>query len=248
MKNILLDIAYNGADFHGWQIQPNAVTVQQTLCDSIEKLTSRRVNLIGCSRTDSGVHANMFICNFQTESAIPPDKFADALNCELPDTIVVKRSALVDDSFHSRYDCKGKRYIYRILNSKNKCPFRNRLVYYYPYEINVQTLDETAKDFMGTHNFSAFCAAGSDVVDRVRTIRNFDVYRHNDEVIFSVEGDGFLYNMVRIMVGTLLDISRGKIDKDSVSRIIQSKNRDNAGVTVPGEGLYLDRVFYDEDY
>ncbi|MBQ7580127.1 MAG: tRNA pseudouridine(38-40) synthase TruA [Clostridia bacterium] len=245
MKNILLNISFNGSFFHGWQIQPNAVTVQQTLCDAIKNLTNESVNLIGCSRTDSGVHANSFVCNFKTESTIPPEKFADALNCELPDTVVVKESFEVPESFHARYDCKGKRYVYRILNTKTKSPFFNGLVFHYPYEIDVEKLDRASKDFVGTHDFTAFCAAGSDVADKVRTIRSFQVFRRGDEVVFSVEGDGFLYNMVRIMVGTLLDIGRGKIDQNSIKKIISEKSRDNAGVTVPGEGLYLDEVFYD---
>lgn len=244
MKNVLLEISFNGAYFHGWQIQPNAVTVQQTLRDAIESLTHEKINLVGCSRTDAGVHANSFYCNFKTESTVPPDKFADALNCSLPDTIVVISSKEVPESFHARYDCTGKRYIYRILNTKTKSPFLNKLVYHYPYKIDCEMLDKAAKDFIGKYDFSAFCAAGCDVSDRVRTIGSFTVQRNGDEVVFSVEGNGFLYNMVRIMVGTLLDINRGVIDGDSIKKIIQSKSRDNAGVTVPGEGLYLDKVFY----
>lgn len=245
MTNILLNISFNGSAFHGWQIQPNAVTVQQTLCDAIEKLTGERLNVVGCGRTDAGVHANSFYCNFKTQSTVPPDKFSDALNCILPDTIVVKSSMEVSATFHARYDCDGKRYIYRILNSKTKSPFLCGLVYHYPYEIDCEKLNTAAKDFIGTYDFSAFCASGCEVVDRVRTIYDFNVYRQGDEVIFSVEGNGFLYNMVRIMVGTLLDIGRGKIDKDSIKKILLSKSRNNAGVTVPGEGLYLDEVFYD---
>ena len=245
MKNILLEISFNGAFFHGWQIQPNAVTVQQTLRDAIENLTNEKINLIGCSRTDAGVHANSFYCNFKTNSTVPSEKFADALNCSLPDSVVVVSSKEVPDSFRARYDCKGKRYVYRVLNTKAKSPFLNKLVYHYPYKIDCDMLDKASKAFIGKYDFSAFCAAGCDVSDRVRTIRDFSVIRQGNEVVFSVEGDGFLYNMVRIMVGTMLDINRGVIDKDSIKQIILSKSRDNAGVTVPGEGLYLDEVFYD---
>lgn len=248
MKNILLEVAFNGSCFHGWQIQPNAVTVQQTLCDAIKKLTGDKANLIGCSRTDSGVHANKFICNFKTDSSIPPEKFSDALNCDLPDSVVVKKSLEVPIDFHSRYDCLGKRYVYRILNTKNKSPFLTDLVYHYPYDIDCRMLNNAAKDFIGTYDFSAFCASGSEVEDKVRTIYSFTVVKTSSEVLFAVEGNGFLYNMVRIMVGTLLEINRGKIDDNSIKDIILSKSRNNAGVTVPGMGLYLDEVFYERSF
>ena len=149
MTNILLEISFNGSFFHGWQIQPNGVTVQQTLVDCIEELTGEHVNLIGCSRTDAGVHANKFVCNFKTESTIPPDKFADALNSKLPDTIVVNKSVEVSPDFHARYDCKGKRYVYRLLNTKNKSPFLCGLVYHYPYDVDVHILDSVSKDYVG---------------------------------------------------------------------------------------------------
>ena len=246
MKNILLEITFNGSFYHGWQIQKNAITVQQVLKEIIEKLTNEQIVLNGCSRTDAGVHANSFCCNFKTNSGIPSEKFADALNANLPSDIVVKKSENVPLDFHSRYDCKGKRYIYKILNSKSKNPFKEKLVYYYPYSIDVDLLNEQASDFVGEYDFTSFCASGSEVESKVRRIYDFTVERKDDEVIFSVTGNGFLYNMVRIMVGTLLDINTGKIEKDTIKEIIDKKSRANAGITVPGEGLYLDKVYYKE--
>lgn len=247
MKNIFLKISYNGSFYHGWQIQPNGVTVQQTLKEAIEELTDEKINLLGCSRTDSGVHAKEFCCNFKTNSTIPPEKFAQAINVKIPKSIVVLSSKQVSDDFHSRYDAKGKRYVYRLLNSKNESPFLDKLVYFYPYDVDADLMNAQAKDFIGTYDFSAFCASGSEVESKVRTIYDFSVERRGDEVVFTVSGDGFLYNMVRIMVGTLLDICSGKIEKGTVKDIIASKERSRAGVTVPGCGLYLEKVFYDED-
>lgn len=246
MRNILLEITFNGSFYHGWQIQNNATTVQQTLKETIEKLTNEQIVLNGCSRTDAGVHANSFCCNFKTDSTIPSHKFADALNANLPSNIVVKKSEEVLMDFHSRYDCKAKRYIYKILNSKNKNPFKDKLIYYYPYEIDVELLNEQSSDFVGEYDFTSFCASGSEVESKVRKIYDFTVERKDDEVIFSVTGNGFLYNMVRIMVGTLLDINSGKIQKDTIKEIIKKKSRDSAGITVSGEGLYLDKVYYEE--
>ena len=246
MRNIFLEISYNGAGYHGWQVQDNAVTVQQVLQDAIYSVFQKRENIIGCSRTDSGVHANIFCCNFRTESNIPIDKIPDALNANLPRDIVVLSSKEVPLEFHSRYDCIAKEYEYRILNSKKRNPFRDGLCWFYPYDLDEKLMNEECKVFIGMYDFSAFCASKSSVEDKTRTIYDFSVRRENDDVIFTVKGNGFLYNMVRIMVGTLVDISRGKIEKDSIRNIILSLDRDRAGVTAPPEGLYLNRVFYDE--
>lgn len=244
MKNIFLEICFNGSFYHGWQIQPNAKTVQQTLKDAVERITGESVNLIGCSRTDADVHANSFCCNFRTQSGIAPQKFSDALNSVLPENIAVKQSKQVHDNFHARYDCLKKTYVYKILNSRTRNPFMTNLCYLYSYHIDDNLLNMQSKDYIGKHDFTSFCASGSSAESKIRTIYDFKVERNNDEVFFTVEGDGFLYNMVRIMVGTLLEINNGKIERDTIKQIILEKKREKAGITVPGHGLYLDKVFY----
>ncbi len=244
MRNLLLTISFDGSAYHGWQVQENAVTVQQTLQDALEHICSRRDNIVGCSRTDAGVHANMYCCNIRTESVIDCNKLVGALNAVLPRDIAATDCKEVDFDFHARYDCKSKEYIYKIWNSPNKNPFLYNYSLHYKYPLDEKFLSEQAKMFVGTHHFDSFCAAGSSVDDTERTVMNACVEREGDMVIFRVEADGFLYNMVRIMVGTLIDISRGKIPPDSIDGIIAAKNRSVAGYTAPAHGLYLNKIHY----
>ncbi len=244
MRNLLLTLRYNGADFHGWQIQPNGNTVQQELCNAFKNISGNDENIIGCSRTDAGVHANMFCCNVRTECAVETSKIPDALNFYLPPEIAVYDCIEVDYDFHARYDCKGKEYVYLIYNGKHRNPFYEDKALFYPYEIDAEMLNMQAKDFIGTRDFSAFCSAGTEIIDKVREIYDCSVTREGDILKISVSGNGFLYNMVRIIVGTLLDIQKGKIQKGTIPQIIESKNRENAGVTVSPGGLYLNKVFY----
>lgn len=244
MRNLLLTLRYNGTNFHGWQIQPNGDTVQQELCSALKKISGNDENIIGCSRTDAGVHANMFCCNVRTECSVPAEKIPDALNFYLPSEIAVYDCKEVDYGFHARYNCKGKEYIYLIYNGKYRNPFYENKAMFYPYRIDAEMLNSQAKAFKGIHDFSAFCSAGTEVTDKVREIYNCSVERNGDLIEIRVSGNGFLYNTVRIIVGTLLDIQRGKIGKDSIPSIIESKNRDNAGATAVPDGLYLNKVFY----
>lgn len=244
MRNLLLTLRYDGTSFHGWQIQPNGMTVQQELCNAFKNLSGNDENIIGCSRTDAGVHANMFCCNVRTECAIPAEKVPDALNFYLPPEISVYACKDVDYDFHARYDCKGKEYVYRIYNGKYRNPFYENKAMFYPYELDAEMLNIEAKEFIGTHDFSAFCSAGTEIEDKTREIFDCSVTRNGDLVEVRVSGNGFLYNMVRIIVGTLLDIQRGKIEKGTIPSIIESRNRDNAGVTAAAHGLYLNKVFY----
>ena len=168
------------------------------------------------------------------------------MNSQLPDDIRVFGCEYVSADFHARFDCKGKEYIYKVWNGKTGNPFMNRYSLYYPYDLDEKLLDSQAKDFIGTHDFSAFCAAGSIVKDTVRTVKDFSVKREGQLVTFSVTGDGFLYNMVRIMVGTLLLTPAGRLQKGDIKNIILSENRENAGITAPAEGLYLNKVSYEE--
>ncbi len=244
MRNILLTISFDGTAYHGWQVQDNALTVQQTLQDALEQICSRRDNVVGCSRTDAGVHANMYCCNIRTEHPIACDKLVGALNAVLPRDIAALDCKEVDFDFHARYDCKSKEYIYRIWNSPNKNPFLYNYSLHYKYPLDEEFLCSQAKQFIGTYDFSSFCAAGSSVEDTVRTVKNASVERNGDEVIFRVEANGFLYNMVRIMTGTLIDIARGKIPENSIPQIIEAKNRFAAGYTAPARGLYLNKIHY----
>ena len=244
MRNILLTISFDGTSYHGWQVQENANTVQQTLQDGLEQICSRRDNVVGCSRTDAGVHENMYCCNVRTEHSIACDKLVTALNAVLPRDIAVLGCKEVGLDFHARYDCKSKEYIYRIWNSPNKNPFLYNYSLHYKYPLDAEFLSSQAKQFIGTYDFSSFCAAGSSVEDTVRTVMNACVERQGDEVVFRVEANGFLYNMVRIMTGTLIDISRGKIPENSIPQIIEAKNRFAAGYTAPARGLYLNKIHY----
>ena len=198
----------------------------------------------GCSRTDAGVHANMYCCNIRTENPIACDRLVTALNAVMPRDIAALDCREVDFDFHARYDCKSKEYIYKIWNSPNKTPFLYNYTLHYKYPLDAEFLSQQAKDFIGTHDFSSFCAAGSSVEDTVRTVMNASVEREGDMVIFRVEADGFLYNMVRIMTGTLLDIAKGKIPANSIPQIIDSGSRFAAGYTAPARGLYLNNINY----
>lgn len=244
MRNILLTIKYLGTAYSGWQVQANAPSVQQTLQDAIEKLFGVRESVVGCSRTDAGVHANMYCCNLRTSSALPCDVVVRGLNAHLPDDIAVLSCRDVDYDFHARYDCCGKEYIYIIHNSHIRDPFLLGRSWDFKKQIDAEFLNEQAQSFVGTHDFKAFCASGSSVQSTVRTVKSFRVTRDGENVIMSVKADGFLYNMVRIMVGTLTDITLGRIKPDTIPEIIASCERKNAGVTAPPQGLYLNRVYY----
>ena len=247
MARIKLTLRYDGTAYHGWQVQPNAVTVQQVLQDAIERITGVRSGVTGCSRTDAGVHAKMFCCAFDTASALRGDKLCNALNAVLPRDVSVYDATEVPDAFHPRYDAKGKRYCYQIYNGRHRDPFYDGYAVHVNRPLDDEALDRAAKAFLGTHDFAAFCASGSSVEDTVRTVTQADVVRKGDLVCFYVAADGFLYNMVRIMAGTLLDTASGRIDPETIGDIVASADRDRAGVTAPACGLFLDEVFYETE-
>lgn len=246
-RNICLTLSYDGSRFHGWQMQENAETVQGCLAAACERIFGHKVTLYGCSRTDASVHANIFCCNFRTEKETPCEKIKVGLNALIPDEIAVLTAKEVSSDFNARFDCRGKEYIYKVWNSRVRNPFLINKALHYPVPIDDRLLDKESKAFIGYHDFSAFCSSGTEVQDKRRTIYDFSVKREGDLVVFTVRGDGFLYNMVRIIVGTLLDINSGKIPVNSIPDIISSRDRVRAGVTARPEGLYLNSVFYDTD-
>ncbi len=244
MKRLLLTIKYDGTNYHGWQVQKNAITVQEVLQNAIEKVFLSRLDVKGCSRTDTGVHANMYCVSFDTDTTIENESIIRALNTYLPKDVAVVDCKEVDLEFHPRYNCKSKEYIYKLYNGKIRNPFLNNYAFQYRYPIDAEYLNNEAKAFIGKHDYCGFCSIKSDVEDTRRNVYSFDVWREGDMVYFKVSADGFLYNMVRIMVGTLLFVSEGKIKKGELSDVINSKDRKRAGKTAPPQGLYLNRVNY----
>ncbi len=246
MRNLLFEIAYRGTRYCGYQVQKNGVSVAQVLQDGIEAVFKERLPIVGCSRTDSGVHANQYFFHMHTDSSIPAERLVPALNCRLPEDISVLSCREVAEDFHARYDCVGKEYLYKIWVRKEKHPFEEDLSLHYPYRIDAERMHAAAQDFLGTHDFRGFCSVGADAESTVRTITKISVTREGEHVLVRVRGDGFLYNMVRIMVGTLLYVNYGIKPGETVREIIASGDRLRAGHTAPAHGLYLNRVFYDE--
>lgn len=244
MKRLLITIKYDGTNYHGWQVQDNAITVQETVQDAIEKVFSNRLDVKGCSRTDSGVHANMYCLSIDTDMNISNKGVCMALNTHLPNDICAYECKEVDAEFHPRYHCKQKEYVYAIYNGNIRDPFCDRYAYHYRRPLDVEYLNKEVQAFVGKHDFSGFCSIKSDVEDTERTIYSCNVTRNGDMVYFTVSGDGFLYNMVRIMVGTMLFISEGKIKQNELAEIINSKDRKKAGKTAPAKGLFLNKVSY----
>lgn len=244
-RNLLLKLAYDGTRYHGWQIQENAVTVQQVFQEALCKVTGRQEDLKACSRTDTGVHAREFCVSLKTESPIPEERLVAALNHYLPQDMAVRSCQRVGEDFHARYSCKGKEYCYEIWNHPVREPFLAGRALHYWYPIDEALLDQAARHYLGSHDFSSFCTLDKrergDLTRRVFTSR---VERRGDLVVFTVGADGFLYNMVRIMVGTLLRVQQGKFSPEDIPGILEAKDRKTAGPTAPACGLYLNRVFY----
>ena len=246
MRNIKLTLCYDGSAFHGYQQQDNAETVEAALKKALRRLIGEDVKPVSCSRTDAGVHAEMFVCNFKTETDRENEKLLRGLNALLPPTVAVQTCEDVPLSFHARYDCTGKEYRYLIWNAPVRNPFYVGRAVHVPYALDVERMDKAAKLFLGTHDFSAYCASGSEVKSKVRTITACSVRRNGEHVIFSVRGNGFLYNMVRIMAGTLLSLSAGGLTEEDIMRSLKSGKRTDAGPTAKAEGLYLHEVYYEE--
>lgn len=239
-------MSYNGARYHGYQIQNNAESIQQTVENSIKTLIGEAITINGCSRTDTGVHAKAFVFNFKTENNIPCSGFIKGMNALLPTDIAILSCEEVDDSFHARFDSKGKEYLYRINGAEVRDVFAENLAMHYPYKLDYEKMRSAAKLLCGTHDFAAFCKAEAKehLATTVRTVYSVDIIENNGYTEIYVSGDGFLHNMVRIIVGTLIYISEGKRTEQDIKNALETGDRELAGKTVAPCGLYLNKVFY----
>lgn len=246
MRNIKIIIEYEGTNYSGWQIQKNASSIQEEIQKAILKITRENVNLIGAGRTDAGVHARGQVANFNTLSSIPEDRFAWALNSVLKDDIVIKNTHEVPMEFHSRYDAKSKIYSYTIHRGMFPPAIMRRYAYHLKYGrmLDLKKVKRAADYFVGTHDFKGFMASGSSVSDTVRTIYSIEIIEEGDFLKIFYHGNGFLYNMVRIITGTILFAGVDKIDPDCIPSIIKKRERNLAGVTVPAHGLCLENIYY----
>lgn len=247
MKNILLDISFMGTAYHGFQVQENAVTVCEKIQDAIQGVFGERPPVKGCSRTDTGVHARHYSLSFFMPGDMPPQKAIKALNAHLPQDIRVNSAREVSNDFHARYSCKGKRYVYRILNSPVDSPFENGRAYRVPWPLDIDAMRAAAEKICGKKDFACFMSAGSDMLDTVRNVFCLEIEKNEDIITIKISADGYLYNMVRIITGTLILAGRHKITPQDVEKIIASRDRRLAGPTAPPYGLYLDKAFYDDN-
>ena len=246
MRNIKLTIEYDGKCYNGWQKQPNKLNIQGEIEKAIYNITKEEVELIGSGRTDAGVHALGQVANFKTNSQISIEKLPLAINSQLKNSIVIKKAEEVDERFHSRYNAKHKTYRYIINNSKYGTAIYRNLEYSYPFKLDVEKMKQATKYLEGEHDFKAFKSSGTSSKNSVRTIYKAIVRQEGERIIIELTGNGFLYNMVRIISGTLLDVGLGKIKPEEIPEIIESKDRQRAGKTLPAQGLYLVEVEYNQ--
>ena len=248
MRRIFLEIAYDGTNYSGWQVQNNAVSVQETIDKALSEWLSEEIHTIGASRTDAGVHAKGNVAVFDTKSQIPADKFAFGLNSRLPDDICIQESFEVPMEFHPRFTETVKTYEYKILNRKFPDPTRRNDSLFYYGRLNVDAMNEAASYLVGPHDFKSFCAVNHDAKTTIRTIYSAIVDKEGDMITFQITGNGFLYNMVRIIAGTLLEVGIGKIKPTEIAEIIDAKDRKKAGKTLPPQGLCLINVEYEKTF
>ena len=246
-RNIALKLMYVGTAYHGWQVQKNVVSVAETLEKALSTVVCHPVKCTGAGRTDAGVHAEVYIANFHTRSSIPTDRIPLAVNTRLPDDIVVVKATEVPEHFNAIGSCLRKEYTYRIYNSRLGNAFYVNRAWFYPKHLDESIMQRAADCFVGTHDFSAVRAVGTEVRSPVRTVHYFNITRTGDLIECRVCANGFLYNMVRAMVGTCVYAAEGKFAPEDVSAILESRNRTAAGPTVPPGGLYMTQLWYDED-
>lgn len=243
IHNIKLILEYNGNNYSGWQKQPGKRTIQSEVEAALKDLTTEDVDLYASGRTDAGVHALGQVASFNTESKIEPDRLVLALNSKLPKDIVILKADYEDMDFHARFSARAKRYRYVIYKRRQRSVFMADMSYHIRYKLDVEKMKNEAMAILGKHDFTSFVSSGSSAKSNVREIYDITVEEDGDTIVIEVCGNGFLYNMVRIIVGTLVDIGRGKIDM-SMDEIIAAKNRNKAGHTAPPQGLFLKEVIY----
>lgn len=245
----MLKVAYDGSAYHGWQMEPTGLSVEEVLNQALEKLTGEVIRVQGASRTDAGVHALGNLCIFDTESPIPPDRFGKALQAYLPEDIVIRASEEVAADFHPRFCDSIKSYEYTIYRDSLPNPLVRNHSWFIYRPLDVETMRKAAACLVGEHDFSSFCAAGAQVKSKVRRILSLDIREEGPRLILKVKGSGFLYNMVRIISGTLAEVGLGRMAAEDMPRILQARDRAQAGPTAPPQGLCLvDIALYPEGY
>lgn len=245
MKRVKLVVAYDGTNYHGWQVQDNGITIEEVLNRTISELVQEDIKVIGASRTDAGVHACGNVAVFDTESRIPGDKFSFALNQRLPDDIRIQESCEVDADFHPRYADTVKTYEYNILNRRFELPSKRLYAAFCYYPMDIERMNRAAAYLVGEHDFKSFCSAGAQVQTTVRTIYAVNVTKEDDMVHIRITGNGFLYNMVRIIAGTLMQVGTGLMEPEQVKEILEARDRSKAGPTAVAKGLTLVEIRYE---
>ena len=247
MHTIAMLVQYDGSGYHGWQRQLNGKSLQETIEKPLSRLLKQKISLTASGRTDARVHALAQCASFQCDLIIPIEKLKFALSTQLPSDIVMLAMWIADDSFHARYDATEKTYLYKLYFATTSDPFRNKYSLYVPTALDEIAIKEAMQLFLGKHDFRGFMATGSSVRNTVRTIYQFELSHCLDEWHFEITGDGFLYNMVRIIIGLLIEVGKGKIDPEAITGIIESRDRTKAKWTAPPQGLYLKKVKYEND-
>lgn len=246
MKRVKLQIAYDGTSYHGWQIQPNTVTIEGVINEKLSELCQEEIKVIGASRTDAGVHAYGNVAVFDTSSPIPAEKFPFALNRILPTNIRVQSGIEVPGDFHPRHCNSIKTYQYHIFNSRIPIPTNRLYSYHFHWDLNLDAMKQAAQYFIGEHDFKSFCSTKTQVQDTTRTIYSLELEQNGEEILLTIQGNGFLYNMVRIITGTLLQVGTGHYRPEQIKEMIDSKDRTKAGACAPAHGLFLVRIAYPE--
>lgn len=244
MKRVKLTVAYDGTNYCGWQVRPNGITVQEVLNQCLSEFTGENIETIGASRTDAGVHALGNVAVFDTEMRMPGDKFSFALNQRLPEDIRIQKSEEVDADFHPRYVKSQKTYEYRILNCRFPIPTERFYSHFTYIPLDVDKMKEAASYLIGEHDFKSFCGTGAQVKTTVRTVKEIQIEKSGDRITIRITGEGFLYNMVRIIAGTLMDIGGGLYPPEKMKEILEAKDRKKAGPTAPARGLTLMKIQY----
>ena len=244
MRNIAIRLRYDGSAYHGWQLQKQDITVASVIEEAIAKVCGHPARVTGCGRTDAGVHALRYCANFRTECSIPAERIPYALNARLPGDIAVTDALDAEDDFNAILSCIKKEYVYKILNSNIRDPFLENRVCFYPQQLNMEQMKKAAAAFVGTHDFKAVRSVGTQTKTTVRTVYSCTAEKNGDMITVSVCANGFLYNMCRAIVGTMVYASYGKLEPEDIPALLEAGDRRLTGPTMPPQGLYLNRVWY----